>query len=193
MAEFSDITGVILAGGRSRRMGRDKATLNIGGGTLFDRTLKIFEELFQNILIAGDRPDLAQPDIPALPDRYPGSALGGLYTGLLAAQTPYIFVAACDMPFIDPSLIRQIAQKRHGFDAVIPRTAEGFEPLFGIYGKVCLAPMQQQLEENNFCVFDFYDQVKICYIEEEELPPGWQRTLANVNTPEDLDALKKTR
>ncbi len=191
MAAFSDITGVILAGGRSRRMGRDKATLSFDGTTLFDRTLQIFEDLFHDNLIAGDRPDLEKPHIPALADRYPGSALGGLYTGLEAAQTPYIFVAACDMPFIDPAIIRLIAERRRSFDAVIPRTGQGLEPLFGIYGKRCLEPIKQQLEEGNFRVFDFYDQVKIRYLEEDELPPDWQRTLANVNTPEELDALNR--
>ena len=78
--KFDDVTGVILAGGRSRRMGRDKALLKVDGVPLFERILGMMQGFFSNVIIAGDRPDLTRPGVPCYPDRYPGSALGGLYT-----------------------------------------------------------------------------------------------------------------
>ena len=67
------------------------------------------------------------------PDRYPGSALGGLYTALLAAETPYVFVAACDMPAPAPDILRAILARRDGCDVVVIQTAAGYEPLFAIF------------------------------------------------------------
>jgi molybdopterin-guanine dinucleotide biosynthesis protein len=186
-----DVTGVILAGGKSRRMGRDKARLPVAGQDLFERVLAVLQGLFPRVLIAGDRPDLARPGLPAFADRYPGSALGGLYTGLQAAATPYIFVAACDMPHPDPELIRTLCALRQGQDLVVIRTADGLEPLFAVYGKNCLEPMRALLEAGNFRIYDFYDQVRVRYVGEEELPAGWRRALSNINTPQDYAALKE--
>ncbi len=186
------VTGVILAGGKSTRMGQDKATLVVKGLPLFERVRKVFRLLFAKNLIAGDRPDLARPDLPCYADIYPGSALGGLYTGLLRAETEWIFVAPCDMPFPDPALIRTITALRAGYDVVVPRTRQGFEPLFACYAKSCLEPMRQLLDHRRFRVFDFYDQVRVRYLEEDELPPGWQKALVNLNTPEDCYALDQS-
>jgi len=188
---FPDVTGVILAGGRSSRMGRDKAVLELGGISFFERILTVFRSIFPHVLIAGDRPDLAGQDLPCFPDRYPGSALGGLYTGLLAAETPYIFVAACDMPCPDPELIQAIVASRCGYDIVVPRTPAGLEPLFALYGKACLEPMRALLEAKNYRIYDFYPEVRVRYLEPDEFPTGWERALVNVNTPEDLQLCKE--
>jgi molybdopterin-guanine dinucleotide biosynthesis protein A len=189
--KYPDVTGVILAGGSSKRMGQDKATLRVEGISLFERTLQTFQLLFSEILIAGDRPDLARPGIPAIADIYPGSALGGVYTGLFVAKTPWIFVAPCDMPYPDPVLIRNILTRREGYDVVVPLTQEGFEPLFACYHKNCLEVIHSMLKKNLYCVYDFYPQVRACHITEEELPSGWSRSLRNVNTPEDFNSLEE--
>ncbi len=189
--KYADVTGVILAGGKSSRMGQDKATLRLEGVSLFDRSLQTFQELFQNILIAGDRPDLARPGIPAIADIYPGSAMGGLYTGLFKAQTPWIFVAPCDMPYPDPALIREILARREGYDVVVPHTQDGFEPLFACYHKSCLEVILSMLKEGLYCVYDIFPQVRTCHLHEEELPSGWNRSLRNVNTLEEFKSLKE--
>src|SRR5512136_731985 len=93
---YEDVTGVILAGGRSRRMGKDKTMLEIEGVTLFDRALRMMRELFSEVLIAGDRKDLVRPGVSCYPDLFPGSALGGLYTGLMKSPHDRIFVCSCD-------------------------------------------------------------------------------------------------
>lgn len=190
-AKYPDVTGVILAGGSSSRMGQDKATLRLQGLSLFERTLQTFQSLFINILIAGDRPDLIRPGIPAIADIYPGSALGGLYTGLFTAQTPWIFVAPCDMPYPDPALIHDILARREGYDVAVPTTRDGFEPLFACYHKNCLETISNMLNDGQYCVYDFYPQVRVCKILEEELPSGWRRSLRNVNTPEEFNDLKE--
>ncbi len=183
---FPDVTGVILAGGRSRRMGRDKATLEIGGKSLIEGIVDLFGRLFPRTLIAGDRPDLARPNLPAYADAYPGSALGGLHTGLTHAETPYIFVAACDMPFVDEALIRALLERRFGYDVILPGTPEGLEPLIACYGQGCLPIIGRQLQAGNFRILDIYPELRMRVVGPGELPGNWRTALTNINTPTDL-------
>lgn len=192
--DFSDVTGVILAGGRSRRMGQDKATLKVAGLTLFERAHNTLSSVFSQVLIAGDRPDLATAETPCFADIYPGSALGGIHTGLVAAQTPWIFVVPCDLADPDPGLVIHLLSYRHGQDVVVPRSDDGFEPVFALYHKNCLAPMEKMLQHGNFRVYDFYNQVRVRYIDAHELPTNWEKSLLNLNSPKDLaDMTRETQ
>ncbi len=188
--KMEHITGVILAGGKSRRMGRDKAGLKIGGVTFFDNLLGIMRRLFARVIIAGDRPDLERPDVPSYPDRHPGSALGGVYTGLLMARNEMIFVSSCDIPFPDEDLVRYMISVSRGFDIVVPQTANGLEPLFACYNKNCLTAMQRMLDRGEYRIYDFYPDVRVNYIDMEEHRWDWKRALLNVNTPEEFDRIK---
>ncbi len=188
---YPDVTGVLLAGGKSRRMGQDKAALQLAGKSLFDRSLQLLQQFFSTVIIAGDRPDLIRPNIPAIADIYPGSALGGLHTGLQAAATDWIFVAPCDMPYPDPRIVALLLENRAGVDAVVPRTPAGYEPVFALYHKNCLPQMEAMLRQNQFRIYDFYQRIAIRYINPPELPTGWQRSLININTPGDLSRLKE--
>lgn len=188
---FPDVTGVLLAGGKSRRMGQDKARLALNGRPLVDSALTLLERLFTQILIAGDRPDLARANRPAVADVYPGSALGGLHTGLRAAATDWIFVVPCDMPFPDIRIARRLLERRAGADAVVPRTPDGYEPVFALYHKNCLPQMEAMLRRGQFRIYDFYQRIHIRYVDPPELPAGWRRALLNLNTPDQLAQLKE--
>ncbi len=188
---YPDVTGVLLAGGKSLRMGRDKALLELNGLTLFERSRQLLEPFFKRILIAGDRLDLVRPGISAIADLYPGSALGGLYTGLRAAETDWIFVTPCDMPYPDPEIVKRLLANRDGVDAVVPRTPEGYEPVFALYHKNCLLQMESMLRNGQYRIYDFYQRIAIRFLDPPELPVGWRRALININTPEQLAALKE--
>lgn len=184
-----DITGVLLAGGRSRRMGCDKASIKLRGQPLFLRSLALLRRHFGTVFIAGDRPDLAAPDLPAVADIYPGSALGGLYTGLRAATTGWIFVAPCDMPYPDARILELLVSRRNGHDAVVPRTPAGYEPVFALYHKRCLPTMEEMLRRGQYRIFDFYQSIDTRFLDWYELPEGWERGLLNINTPDELNRL----
>lgn len=195
---FDDITAVILVGGKSRRMGTDKAFLEIEGVPLFERVLKVCRESFARVILVGDNATrFARYDLPVYPDIYPGSALGGLYTGLVQAGTPYVFAAACDLPFPSGAVARHLASLRHGCDAVVPRSAAGFEPLFAVYSGNCREAMRSFLEKGNVRIFDLYPELNIRYVATEELErlAGSDSALINVNTPEEFAraAGKETR
>jgi len=182
----TEVTGVILVGGKSRRMGVDKAFLEIEGTPLFERVLRVFETTFDKTILIGSHAErFSRYGLPLYPDIYPGSALGGLHTGLVRADTPYIFVSACDVPFPSMAVARYLASLRDGFDAVVPKGTDGFEPLFAIYSAGCREPMRRFLEKGNVRIFDLYPDMNVRYVSTEELArlDGGERTFVNLNTP----------
>ena len=126
-ANREGVTGLILAGGQSRRMGRDKARLPWGAVTLIEHVIDtvrpLVEELIVSVRDARQVPRLAVHVVEDLvPDAH---ALGGLYTGLRAASYARCFVCACDAPFLHPALIRFLIEQADGCDLVVPETDEG--------------------------------------------------------------------
>lgn len=189
----SGVTGVLLAGGMSRRMGIDKPLLRIDGQPLYERSLSLLQQFFSQVLIAGNRSDLARPNIPAIVDPYPGSALGGIYTGLSASATDWVFVAPCDMPYPDGRFISCLLNYRRHVDAVVPRTPGGYEPVFALYHKNCLAPMEAMLKQQQYRIYDLFQRISIRFVDPPQLPIGWERALLNVNTPEQFAHIAKGR
>lgn len=188
---YKDVTGVILAGGRSRRMGRDKATLEIDGQSMARRLQQLFSDLFRQVLIAGDRPDLATADCPCYADIYPGSSLGGLYTGLEKASHPWIFIAACDLPRPDDRVIQQLLAHRDQGQAVMIRTDRGYEPLFAAYHKSCLPAIQEMLEQQQYRIQQLPQKLRTAEVCPDQLPDDWSTSVANLNTPDDVIRWKK--
>ena len=186
---YHDITGVILVGGRSRRMGRDKAFLELEGTPFFERVLAVFEESFDRVVLVGDREERFDGyGLPVLSDIYPGSALGGIYTGLHHAATEYVFVSSCDLPFINEKVLRYLCSLKEGYDAVVPTYTDCYEPLFALYAKSCLEPIRTLLENGNFCAYAYYPQVRVRYVAYEELAEfdKDKRAFLNINTPEEF-------
>lgn len=188
---YCNVTGVLLAGGRSRRMGCDKALLEYKGEAFSSRALNVLKTYFTEVLIAGDRPDLATPETPCWVDHYPGSSLGGIHTGLRAAQTDWICVIPCDMPYPDGRIIEGLLGLREGAEAVVPRTEEGYEPVFALYHKNCLPRIEALLRRDHHRIYDLYQRIKVRYLEPSDLPPDWRQSLLNINTPEQLNYLRE--
>ena len=185
----NDITGIILVGGQSRRMGRDKAFLKVDGVPIVERVLEVFGRCFGRVLLIGNIEErLADYGLPVLADVYPGSSLGGLYTGLLLAETHHVFVSSCDLPFPNAEIVRYFSSLKSGFDAVVLRTDEGFEPLFALYSKSCLPAIKDLLDSGNCCAYAYYPQIHVRYVAYEEIAhldvDG--RAFMNVNTPEEF-------
>ncbi|GFO64713.1 molybdenum cofactor guanylyltransferase [Geomonas paludis] len=184
-----DITGVILVGGKSRRMGRDKAFLQLLGRPLFERVLDLFAESFPKVVLVGDRGErFAGYPLQVLPDLVPGSSLGGVYTGLCGADSEWIFVASCDLPFPSKTILQHLCSLRAECDAVVPKTRQGYEPLFALYSKRCLEPIRELLEGGDCCAYAWYPRVRVKEVGADEIarldPAG--TAFLNLNTPEDV-------
>ena len=191
-----DVTGVLLAGGKSRRMGADKRYLVVGEQTLLERGLAVLSSIFQEVLvvIAQDSPPL-DVDARVVRDLVPDcGSLGGLYTGLTQATTPYIFVVACDMPFLDQAVISQFTSRRTTADIVMAKLAARLHPMHALYGKGCLPAMEQMILARQFKIQEIvsHASLQVRYVTEADLltidPSG--RSFHNVNTPADLEVAR---
>lgn len=186
------MTGALLAGGYSRRMGEDKALITVAGQPLWQHCRDALAAVCDSVFIAGDRPDLALSEIPSYADTYPGSSLAGLHTALLHAETDWVTVLPCDLPYPSPELLRRLQAACHsGLAAVVPRSRSGREPLIACYHKEALQPITWRLTSGQPKIIDLLDELNVHYLEETEMPAGWRRALLNLNSPTDLDKLQR--
>lgn len=197
-APIEQMTGLLLAGGKSRRMGRDKRFLELGGRTLLERSLGVLEGLFAEVLLSVAEPLPEFRDLRArvVFDMVPDCAtLGGLYTGLSSASHPRVFTAACDMPFLAPPLIRRMADLGRDADVVMVRLANGLQPMHAIYSKACLPHMERMLQAKNLRVQDLVSvsSLSVKVLSEEDVREADPKLLSflNVNQPADLEFARK--
>lgn len=171
-------------------MGKNKAFIEVNGQRLIDRTKNLFVELFDEVLLVTNSPlDYLDLNLRLIADLWPGKgALGGIYTGLFHASHSHAFVAACDMPLLNKALISRLAALSPGYDIVIPKTEDGFQPLHAVYSRKCLPFMENLLRENNLKIIDFFPRVKKREVPTEEILPLDPQLISflNINTPEDL-------
>ena len=186
------VTGVILAGGRSRRMGGEpKALLPFGGKTIIERVAKRLTSVLRDSVIVTNTPEMyAFLGLPMIPDVFPDhGSLGGIYSGLRAAPGEAAFAVACDMPFLHAGLIRAIVERAGDGDVVIPNVGGELQTLHALYGKRCLAPMEALLRAQRFKITAFFPEVKVVEVSEAEVAcfqdPGL--CFMNLNTPEELE------
>jgi len=184
------ITGIILAGGKNLRMGKNKAFLEINGQRIIDRMKKLFVDLFDEVFLVTNSPlEYLDLNLRMVSDLFPeGGALGGIYSGLFHASHSHAFVAACDMPFLNKALISHLSALSPGYDIVIPKTEDGWQPLHAVYSQKCLPFMENLLRKNNLKIIDFFHKVNKREVTTEEILPFDPQLVSflNVNTPEDL-------
>ncbi len=191
------LTGIILCGGKSTRMGTNKAFIQVEGVPLIKRIQTLFERLFDEVIIVTDRKDLfLYSGAKIYPDIIPGKGvLGGLYTGLSFSSFKFSFCVACDMPFLKEAVIEYLIKKIGDSDVVVPRTINGLEPLHGIYSKNCIRVIKQVMDSGVYRVAEIYHMVSVRVIDEKEflfLDPA-RESFINVNTPEDLGVIGKRK
>ena len=189
------VTGVILAGGKSRRMGRDKAFLPFGKGVLIERVIEVVRAVTDDLLLITNTPEQYQRfGLPMVSDVIPeAGSLGGIYTGLVHAKTPYSLALACDMPFVKPAFLRFLCDMAGEADVMIPKNAEDFQPLCAVYAQACREPIRQRIEAGRLKITGFFDQVRVRLIEEEVLARYDPHDVMffNANTPEEYERARR--
>lgn len=191
-----EVTGILLAGGKSRRMGEDKRHLVVGEQTLLERGLAVLRSTFQDVLvvIAQDSPPLGV-DARVVRDLVPDcGSLGGLYSGLMQATTPWVFVVACDMPFLNQAVIAQFTSRRATTDIVMAKLDARLHPMHALYGKQCLPVLEQMVLVRQLKIQEMVSQssLRVRYVSEADLltiDPSW-RSFYNVNTLADLESAR---
>ena len=176
-------------------MGRDKALETVDGQSLLQRVVTQLSSFSDEIIIVTAKgkslPQFADnPSFRIVADAYPGrGALVGLASGLAASKARYNLAVACDMPFLNPALLRYMLGLMAGFDLVLPRLNDMVEPLHAVYAKSCLAPLERLLGEGHMRFNALFGLVRVRCVEAEEIDRFDPRRLSffNVNTGADLE------
>lgn len=187
---MNDVTVAIMAGGKSSRMGTDKAFVPFQGRPMIEIVIERVAGLgAETILITNKPAEYAHLGLPmfgdVLPDHGP---LGGIYTAVLRAQHPYVLVVACDMPWLSPALLTYQINLRHTADIIVPQWDKFPEPLHAVYSKACLPAIEANLQAQQLKITAFFGRVSVRFVKREEIEKvdvnG--RSFANVNTPDEL-------
>ena len=190
------VTGIILAGGKSSRLGRDKAWEDVGGQRIIDRVIGALQSSCDEVLIIGDRPEreneLSLPKcIQYRSDELKGrGSIGGLYTGLKASDTLWSLVVACDMPFISRELIRFMLSiiSKNRCDAIVPVINGRYQPTHALYNSTCIPFIEKNISSGNFRMDSYFDEIYLEEISEDVINSikGAELSFFNVNTEDDL-------
>lgn len=179
-------------------MGRDKRFLELGGQALLQRALSVLQSLFDEVLVAlaEPLPQLAGPGYRVVTDLIPNcAALGGLYTGLSSASHPRVLAVGCDMPFLNPAVIRRLAEHGRQADVVIPKLATGLQPMHAVYSKACLPHLEQMARAQQFKVQGLAEVpgLTVKLIPEKDFLDVDPQLLSffNINTPADFEFARK--
>ena len=194
-----NINCIVLAGGKSTRLGHDKVLEKIGDKSLLEQVISRIDPISKEIIIvtAKERTfaELAgRPNIKLVTDIIPGQgSLGGIYTGLIKSDSLYNIVLAADMPFVNTDLLKYMVGVSEGFDLILPRVEGLFEPLHAIYSKNCIQPIEKIFQQGSKVIIELFKYVKVRYIEMEEVDKYDPRHLSfyNINTKEELERAKK--
>jgi molybdopterin-guanine dinucleotide biosynthesis protein A len=185
-----EIEGFILAGGRSRRMGADKAGLKLGGRSFIERVAEALYAVALRVRVVGARDKTEMYPLTVVEDVYPEwGALGGLHGALAACRAPWAAVVACDLPFVTGELFLRLASLRQNFDAVIPVQIDGrAQPLCALYRREACATLASELiAQGERRPRALLQQIKTRWVAPDELADlqGSSHFFANINTPED--------
>ena len=189
------MTGIILAGGKSRRMKKDKALLQIGKKQVIELIIEKLKIVFDDVVIIGNF---------SLDCRFSGARLiedmvsekgpsGGIYTGLSVSQSKYNFICGCDMPFLNVNLIQYMLRRKTDYDILIPKYGDCLEPLHAIYSKSILPVIKKKIEQGTYRIQSIFPKVKVKYITEKEMEKfrDWRHFFFNINTLSDLRSARK--
>ncbi len=191
----SSVTGIILAGGKSTRMGKDKALLEIEGDPFIKRIADVLAGVFKDVMIISNHGTrYAFLDLPVCSDIFENCGpLGGIQAGLTYAKTPAILVVSCDLPLINARLIEHLLDVDENIDASVYSTEESVQPLFGLYRKRCLSAIELRIRAREYSVRDCLGVLKTRVV----TPPADHsildvHSLMNINTPADYHSCLRT-
>lgn len=185
-----EASAIILAGGKSTRMKRNKAFLTLGKEPLIEKTVKACKKYFREVIIVANEPDAYEYlPVTITRDIIPGQGpLGGMHAGLIKASYNHSLIVACDMPFLEMELAVFMLENAGNYDVIVPRLKNRFQPLFAVYSKNCIEPIESCLEKGITKIIAFYPLVTVKYIDQDILLEKGisPRAFFNINTPEEL-------
>lgn len=190
MKKHDNITAILLAGGKSSRMGSDKGLIDFHGKKLIEHVIDLLRPQFKNVSIISNNAAYKDFGMAVYEDIHKNiGPIGGLHSGLTHSITHQNLFVACDLPYLNNELIDFILEKNNEYDAVVPYHNHLPEPLCALYNKSCLPVFEKMIANNKFKIQDSFDQLNVC---KPDIPSRFfQRNnpFANINTAEDLQKM----
>lgn len=186
---------IILAGGKNSRMAKNKAFMRIGERSIIEGIIERVRPLVEKVIVVTNNPDeYSRLGAEVVTDIIPGRGpLSGIHAGLMASPYQYNLTMACDMPFVSRELGGVLLDSAEGHDAVVVRIGGRPQPLYAVYSRDCVKPIERLLRGvNNKCTA-FYPEIDVLYLDAESfiLDVDLEEAYLNVNTPEDFEQAKK--
>ena len=192
MTKRNDITGAILAGGESSRMGQDKALLELDRKSFIQRIAEVLQEVVECVIIVSDHGErYGFLRLPIYEDIYKNCGpLAGIHSALTNATTEGVFIVSCDMPFLSPEVIRYVIDSKSCDDVTLLSTRNGFQPLCGLYKRGCLPTIEDHLKQGQCSVLQCLQEMQTTTLSPQftNIP----HPLMNVNTPGDYELCLKS-
>jgi molybdenum cofactor guanylyltransferase len=178
MVGADEVTGVVLAGGKSKRMGQDKALLMLNGKPLIQHVAQALQAVFAEVIVSANSTVYNFLDLPVARDVYPDyGPLGGIHAALGSVKTPYIFVAPCDTPLLVPAIVEKLLAGAAPDLITIASTADRLQPSVGVYPVGCHSDLDELLASGQRKVKDFFATVAYCTVCHD----AWGEKLKNIN------------
>jgi len=186
MNREKELTGFILAGGKSSRMGFDKAFLLVGNKPLLQNMIDVIEPFCESLAISGQNSDYADFQLELVPDVFPESGpISGLYSVLQYSSTDWNLVVGVDLPFLDEELISYLISNIGDYDCVIPKHMNGVEPLVGVYHRRILPVIETQIGNGKLKMTKLLSEINTCYVDCNHLIEKNPKLFHNINSLED--------
>ena len=196
---MKNISAAILCGGKCSRIGINKAFLEINSKPIIEHIIEVLKKFFDEIIINTNNPELfSKFNLKIINDIVPDKdVFGGLYTILKSIKTEYVFIVPCDMPFLNPELIKfTLEHDYYNYDVVCYSINKKFQPLFGIYKKDCVKFFENAIKNSHFPkLIDIFKEYRAFVIDESKIPAGIniQKSFFNINTEEDYYKAKNNQ
>ena len=184
------MTGIVLSGGESRRMGLDKAFLKVDGMPMIEHVLRALRSVVSRIIIVTNSPDAyASYEVEVVIDACDKrGSLVGIYSGLLRSNDEYNVIVACDMPFLNPRLLSYMTGLADKYDIILPKVGDFVEPLHAVYHKRLIPIMEDHINRDQLQIRSIFAGRRIRYVTEEEIDrfDSERRSFVNLNTPKEF-------
>lgn len=182
------ITAIILSGGKSLRMGTDKALLKIDDNDLLSRAIEVCQPICTNIIISSNNPKHEKSNVQIVPDEIENCGpMGGVYSCLKKSTTDWNFVLSVDAAFIETGFIEFLITEIGDFDAVVPIHAKGIEPLIALYHKNILTEIGKMLTAGDFKMRNLFSKINVKYVDAQNWVENFPHLFINLNKPGDFD------
>jgi molybdopterin-guanine dinucleotide biosynthesis protein A len=185
------ISGFILAGGMSSRMGSDKALLLVKGEPLLGRMIRLVEPFCQTVAVSGEKQGYMDFNIEMVPDLLPGCGpIGGVISSLKHSSTEWNLLISVDVPFVNPEFLHHLISCLGEYDCIVPQHEGRVEPLMGLYHRQIIPVVEEMIDRGDYKLMRLLDKLNVRYVNCDPLVKEFPRLFSNINFPEDYHSCK---